>query len=137
MTTEDTWYRSLRYLCVPLFVYGDGGKGYFIVDLSMSVEADPDRRLICFEDKRDAESFIEAVQEWEQFKEARKADVVPEHPLQMEELAVRRGCKLLVLHQGEIKGGRGTTEMELVERLQEAYNQRVYGKVMETLKKDA
>ena len=61
------------------------------------------RRLICFEDKRDAESFIEAVQEWEQFKEARKADVVPEHPLQMEELAVRRGCKLLVLHQGEIK----------------------------------
>ena len=117
--TGGVWYRSLPFLCVPQFLYGDGGRGFFIVDLGQQA---PDRRLICFEDKGDALKFAEVVQEWDQFREATKAMVEPAQPREMERLGMSRQCRLMVLRKGELVASQGATEADVVRELQAAYD---------------
>ena len=113
------WYLGLNFVCTPMFMYGDGSKGYFIADLGP--DGQPERCLVAFEDKYDAEGFMECLMSWDQFSGCRKGTVIPQVPRTMEGVAIGAGTRLLTFAKGQLTVDAETSEAELAVKLAEAY----------------
>jgi len=96
------WWRELKFVSILVFLYPNGEIGQLFSDVHLCEDYfKEDKRLVCFEDRNDAQGLVDMVSQY--FREVIEVSTTLVHPIKAHAAARDAGFDLFVLRKGDLK----------------------------------